>query len=105
MRNRSPRPANQVDKKFSAVGFMDDIVNHNVEHRFFLYFVFESPIFRVERTSYYTGCRPVAYERAALQWRSRPVRDTPGSKGVWLRQLLIAYPTRRVEAPFKFFLK
>src|SRR6266436_6723186 len=72
---------------------MDDIVNHNVEHRFFLYFVFESPIFRVDRTSYYTGCRPVDYERAALQWRSRPVRDTPGS---------IAYPTRRVEAPCKF---
>jgi len=43
--DRTPRPANQVDKKFSAVGFIDNIVNHNVEHRFFLYFVFESPIF------------------------------------------------------------
>jgi hypothetical protein len=55
------RPANQVDKRFSAVSFIDDIVNHNVEHRFFLYFVFKSLIFRVERTYYYS-C-PVAYER------------------------------------------
>ncbi len=83
MRNRSPRPANQVDKKFSAVGFIDDIVNHNVEHRFFLYFVFESPIFRVERTSYYTGCRPVDYERLRyrgdlVQFVTRLVRKASG---------------------------
>jgi DNA-binding GntR family transcriptional regulator len=45
------------------VGFIDDIVNHNVEHRLFLYFVFESPIFRVERTSYSAGSRSVDYER------------------------------------------
>jgi hypothetical protein len=95
--NKGDRPANQVDKRFSAVGFIDDIVNHNVEHRFFVYFVFDSPIFRVERTSYYTGCRR-RLRKAPLQRRSRPGRDAPGSKGVWLSQLLIAYPTRSVEA-------
>ncbi len=36
--------------------------------------------------------------KAALQRGSRPVRDTPGSKGVSLSQLLTAYSMRRLQA-------
>src|SRR2546427_11581407 len=51
------------------------------------------------RSNFVLDRRPSSrLRKAALQRGSRPVRDTPGSKGVSLSQLLTVYPKRRVLA-------